>query len=49
MARTEYKMIVIEKKEIRSTIYVEPACRGLSLVTLSHTRRQWPLYVTIGH
>ena len=22
---------------------MEPACRGLSLVTLSHTRRRWPL------
>ena len=44
MARTEYKMIVIGKKEKSAPLYtMEPACRGLPLVTTSHTRRRWPL------
>ena len=44
MARTEYKTIVIGKKEKSAPLYtMEPAYRGLSLVTPSHTRRRWPL------
>ena len=36
MARTEYKTIVAGKKEKSAPLYtVEPACRGLSLVTRS--------------
>ena len=45
MARsTEYKMIVMEKMVKSAPLYTtEPACRGLSPVTPSHTRRRWPL------
>ena len=41
---TEYKRIVVGKMEKSAPLYTtEPACRGLSLDTPSHTRRPWPL------
>ena len=40
---TEYKMIFMEKKVVRSTIYNGACLPGLSLFRVSHTRLQWPL------
>ena len=50
MARSiEYKTIAVGKMEKSAPLYTtEPACRGLSLVTPSHTRQRWPLSLTVG-
>ena len=49
MAHTECKTIVVGKMEKFAPLYTtERACRGLSLVTPSHTRRRWPFSLTVG-
>ena len=50
MARsTECKMISVGKMEKTAPLYtMEPACRGLSLVTPSHTRPPWPLSLSVA-
>ena len=45
---TEYKMIFMEKKVVRSTIYNGACLPGLSLFRVSHTRLRWPLSVSLS-
>ena len=50
MARTEYKMIFIEKKEIRSTIYNGACLPGFfSLQSISHKAAVASLSLAVGH
>ena len=45
---TEYKMIFMEKKVVRSTIYNRAYLPSLSLLRVSHTMRWWPLSLSLS-